>query len=218
MRQLLVLFFFLLSTLGFAQADSTWTDEKYLEDQLFLNLNYITLLETPKEISQSGFSFGLGGGFIKDLPVNKRRNVGIGIGLGYSFNNYYFDLRLESDNPEIPTEKINNKIILHNLEVPIELRFRGSTPTKYNFWRVYPGFKISYKFADNLQLGRNDLIDVNDVVSVNEWLYAFTLSAGYNKWNLYTYFGLNELFENNLPDQPQSPVKDFRIGLIFYVF
>jgi len=58
--------FFLLFT-GFIQAqkDSTFVDNKYLEDQLYVNLTYIHMLNLPDRISQSGFSFGLGGGLSK---------------------------------------------------------------------------------------------------------------------------------------------------------
>ena len=87
MRKIAIIFLFFSSIL-FAQNDSTFVDNKYLEDQLYVNLTYIRLLNTPDQISQNGFSFGLGLGVIKDLPLNKRRNLGLGIGLAYEFNTY----------------------------------------------------------------------------------------------------------------------------------
>lgn len=208
---------FLFSGFLQAQNDSTFVDDKYLEDQLYFNLTYIHLLELPDRVTQSGFSFGLAGGFIKDLPINKERNFGLGAGLGYGLNNYYFNLEL--DDPEGDEVKLkNNKIILHTIEIPLELRFRGSTPTKYRFWRFYPGFKISYKFAQNTSFSRSIDFDVSDIIEVNEWVYGLTFSVGYNKWNLHLYYGLNDLFNETIDNDYAINIRDLRVGLIFYIF
>lgn len=211
--------FLLLLFSGFLQAqnDSTFVDDKYLEDQLYFNLTYIQMLELPDRISQSGFSFGLGGGFIKDLPLNRKRNFGLGAGIGYGFNNYYFNF--EIDNPDGDEVKLkNNKIILHTVEFPIEFRFRGSTAKKYKFWRFYPGVKIAYKFAQNTSFSKSIDFDVSDIIEVTDWSYGLTFSAGYNKWNLHFYYGLNELFTEAEGYNNAINISDFRIGLIFYIF
>jgi len=212
--------FFLLFT-GFIQAqkDSTFVDNKYLEDQLYFNLTYIHMLNLPDKISQSGFSFGLGGGFIKDFPLSKKRNIGLGAGLGYGLNNYYFNVQLDAAEPSANEETLkNNKIILHTVELPIELRFRNSTALKYKFWRFYPGFKIAYVFANNTSFSRSADFDVSDIININDFIYGLTFSAGYNKWNLHLYYGLNDLFNETNANDYQISISDFRIGLIFYIF
>ncbi len=212
--------FFLLFT-GFIQAqkDSTFVDNKYLEDQLYFNLTYIHMLNLPDKISQSGFSFGLGGGFIKDFPLSKKRNIGLGAGLGYGLNNYYFNVQLDAAEPSATEETLkNNKIILHTVELPIELRFRNSTALKYKFWRFYPGFKIAYVFANNTSFSRSADFDVSDIININDFIYGLTFSAGYNKWNLHLYYGLNDLFNETNANDYQISISDFRIGLIFYIF
>ena len=221
-----LLLFFAIAARG--QQEINFVDEKYLEDQLYIDLTYISLVNTPNFIDQSGFSFGFGGGFIKDLPFNKRRNFGLAVGLGYGFNNYYFDyLPLQVDPlddpvPDPPIEEdlspINNKIMLHTVELPIELRFRTSTPTKYRFWRFYPGFKVSYVFLERLRLGERGDINVEDFIEANDFLYGLTFSGGYNKWNLMLYYGLNELFKDSGPSPVEYDIHDFRVGLIFYMF
>ena len=217
MRKLIFLIL-LFSTLARAQSDSVFVDEKYREDQIYLNLTYISLLDTPPAISQSGFSFGLGGGFIRDFPLNGRRNVALGAGLGYGFNNYYFNLRYSQDTPE-GTESVvlNNKFMLHMLEVPLELRFRTSTATRYKFWRFYPGFKISYVFGENLSLEKGLGFDGGQLVEYNELLYGITFSAGFNKWNIHLYYGLNDLMTNTAGNEDFG-IRDLRVGLVFYVF
>lgn len=212
--------FFLLFT-GFIQAqkDSTFVDNKYLEDQLYFNLTYIHMLNLPDKISQSGFSFGLGGGFIKDFPLSEKRNIGLGAGLGYGLNNYYFNVQLDAAEPSATEETLkNNKIILHTVELPIELRFRNSTALKYKFWRFYPGFKIAYVFANNTSFSRSADFDVSDIININDFIYGLTFSAGYNKWNLHLYYGLNDLFNESNANDYQINISDFRIGLIFYIF
>jgi hypothetical protein len=208
----------LISSCVKAQSDSTFVDDKYLEDQIYLNLTYISLLNTPPPISQSGFSFGLGGGFIKDLPVNARRNVAFGVGLGYGFNNYYFNVRFENEDPNEDRTTLNSKIMLHVVELPLEFRLRTSTSTRYKFWRFYPGFKISYAFAENLTLGKDADFEVEGVAQYNDFLYGLTFSAGYNKWNIHLYYGLNDLITNAEGNDYEFAITDFRIGLVFYVF
>jgi len=218
MRKIAVLFLFFS---GFVQAqiDSTFVDDKYLEDQIYFNLTYIQMLNLPDRISQSGFSFGLAGGFIKDFPLNKKRNIGLGAGLGYGLNNYYFNVELDIATPDDESVSTkNNKVILHTVELPLELRFRGSTSSKYKFWRFYPGLKIAYAFAKNTDFGKSVDFDVRDIIEVNEFLYGLTFSAGYNKWNLHLYYGLNDLFTETKNNDYGININDLRIGLIFYMF
>ena len=217
MRKIAVLFF-LFSGFLQAQNDSTFVDDKYLEDQIYFNLTYIQMLNLPDRISQSGFSFGLGGGFIKDFPINERRNIGLGAGLGYGLNNYFFNVKLDEAVPNDDSDVVNNKIILHTVELPIELRFRGSTASKYKFWRFYPGVKIAYTFAKNTSFGKSADFNVKDFIEVNELLYGLTFSAGYNKWNLHLYYGLNDLFNETQNNDFDINISDLRVGLIFYIF
>ena len=75
----IAIFFLFISSLVLAQNDSIIVDDKYLEDQFYANFTYIGLLNTPPQISKTGFSYGIGLGFIKDLPVNESRNFGFGV-------------------------------------------------------------------------------------------------------------------------------------------
>ena len=213
MRKIVVIFLLFPFFLQ-AQNDSTFVDNKYFEDQIYFNLTYIRLLNTPEEISQNGFSFGLGLGVIKDLPVNKRRNIGFGIGLGYGFNTYYFSVNEKSDlPPELLEQYRNNKVVVNNIEIPVEFRIRTSTSEKYKFWRVYTGVKFAYAFASWSTLNKIE----NKIMQISEFQYGLTLSAGYNKWNLHVYYGLNELFNETEINPFKINIHDLRLGLIFYI-
>jgi hypothetical protein len=174
-------------------------------------------MNTPEQISQNGFSFGFGLGIIKDLPINKRRNIGFGIGLAYEFNTYYFSIDdHENLPPEINDRLKNNKITLNYIEIPVEFRIRTSKSQKYNFWRVYPGIKFSYAFATYSSL-KNSIPLNYEILEINKFQYGITLSTGYNKWNLQVYYGLNELFSETIENTFDINIHDFRIGLIFYI-
>ena len=212
-----IVFLFLFTGILHAQNDSTFVDTKYLEDQLYVNVTYIQLLNLPEPISQNGFSFGFGFGFIKDLPINRKRNIAFGVGLGYGFNNYFFDVKEFPANPDGSNELKSNKVGMHNVEVPIELRFRTSTPKKYKFWRIYPGFKFSYAFITNSNLKAKGDFDIGELIELNRFQYGPTISAGYNKWNFHLYYGLDELITNTKNTPYNITIHDIRLGLIFYI-
>jgi len=217
--QKIALFFFLFSSFVYAQSDSTFVDHKYLEDQLYVNITYIKLVELPDPISQTGFSYGVGLGFIKDLPINKKRNIGLGLGLGYGANIYYFNVKEADVSPteNNSTELKSNKITMHTVEMPIEFRLRTSTAQKYKFWRLYTGFKMAYVFATNSSLKQREGFDVKDVIEINKFNYGVTLSSGFNKWNFHIYYGLNGIFSQSKGNSYPISIHDLRMGLIFYI-
>ena len=80
------LFFFLSCGLLSAQSNvtkstDTINENRYLEDQIYIGLSYILMNKLPDSISSNGFSNSLAMGFIKDIPLNERRNVALGLGL-----------------------------------------------------------------------------------------------------------------------------------------
>jgi len=218
MRKIAVIFL-LFSFFIHAQNDSTFVDHKYLEDQLYVNVTYIKLLELPNPISQTGFSYGVGLGFIKDLPINKKRNIAFGLGLGYGANVYYFNVKEADLSPTESNSNIlkSNKISMHTIELPLEFRLRTSTAEKYKFWRLYPGFKMAYVFATNSSLKQRENFNVEDIIEINKFNYGITLSTGFNKWNLHVYYGLNDLFSQSKNNSYPINIQDLRIGLIFYI-
>lgn len=218
MRKSAILFLFFSYFLQ-AQNVSTVNDTKYLEDQFYADFTYIGLINTPPQISKTGFSYGIGFGFIKDLPVNEQRNIGFGIGAGYNYCTYYFNVTEDPVSPSDinSTELKSNRVSMHNVEFPIEFRYRTSTVEKYKFWRIYPGFKFSYVFSLNTNFKQSEDFFVEEVVEVNKLLYGLTLSTGYNKWNLHVYYGLNNLFTNAKNNSYDINIQEIRLGLIFYI-
>lgn len=201
-------------------------DSKYLEDQFYVGLTYNALLELPREVSQRSLSYGLQGGFIKDIPLNSKRTFAIGIGAGYALNSYYSNLRATASNgiatydltDEIEDFK-RSKIETHSIEFPIEFRWRNSNPIDFKFWRIYPGIRFGYAFSTRSKF----VTDKEKVSFSNDDLRAFQYGAminlGYNTFNLHVYYGLNSLFEDNVSivDGSSLSMKPLRLGLIFYI-
>lgn len=223
-RSLLLLIAIFLSLNFYSQTDTTFVDSKYFEDQFYFGFSYNALLEQPTDFIQNGISGGIGVGYIRDIPINKRRNLGFGVGLGYAYNAYIQNMKIEEISGEtlysiVPTGNYkNNRFASHALEVPIELRWRTSTATKYNFWRIYTGIKFSYAFIANSKFSDN--VETVYVKSINEYeklQYGLTFSIGYSSLNASIYYGLNGLFKDAYIESESIDLKQLNIGLIFYI-
>ena len=182
-------------------------DSLYKEDQFYLGLTYNLLGNKPNGIKQSGFSSGFHIGAIKDMPINKKRNVAIGIGLGYSGSSYNQNMLISKDEfddfiydnlTDLDIDYARNKFSTHMIEIPIEFRWRTSTPSEYRFWRIYTGFKLGYVFAKTSK-HKGDLgtLTFKDNDDFNDFQYGLTCSLGYNTWNLFFYYSLNPIFSSD---------------------
>ena len=77
--------------------NNTEIDKLYKEDQFYIGITYLLLNDLHKDMSQHGFSTGLSFGYIKDIPLNKDRNFGLGIGIGLSSNSLNQNLKIYCD-------------------------------------------------------------------------------------------------------------------------
>ena len=194
----------------------------YLEDQIYLSLTYNNLRNKPSSISQNGFSSGISVGFIKDIPLNQENNFGFGLGLGYGYNVYIQNLKISKENKVALFEAVSdykfNWLRLHSIEIPFEIRWRNSTLDKYKFWRVYTGIKASYNITSKSKYNNLDEVSkTKNISEINKFQYGLTLSAGYSTWNLYIYYGLNPIFKDVLFEDNTLNIKDFKVGLQFYI-
>ena len=229
-RNLISLMTFLLLGLGISaqKVDSLElhkVDSNYLEDQFYVGLGYNALRDKPDLFSQRNLSFNLQLGFIKDIPLNAARNVGLGIGMGYAVNSYYSNMIATQGGSGTTyalveeSEFRRSKLETHSLEFPLELRWRTSNATDYRFWRIYGGAKLGYVFS-----GRSRLVLEGDRQGfsngdIDPLQYGLILNVGYHTWNLHFYYGLNPLLEEGaqLDSGESLDLKVLRIGVIFYI-
>ena len=206
-------------------SDNVEVDKLYKEDQFYLSITYLLLNDLHKDMSQHGFSTGLSIGYIKDIPLNEERNFGLGIGLGLSSNSLNHNLKITKSQGGISYEFLDadeftkNKISTQILEVPLEIRWRTSTPETYKFWRIYAGIKFGYLIASNAKFkGGGESLNYSNMDVLEKLNYGLSLSAGYNTWNLNLYYGLNSILDNTpIINNEGIKAKTIKIGLIFYL-
>ena len=209
----------------FAQSNTTTAlDSLYREDQIYIGVTYNALINLPNGVSQNSFSTGLHLGVIRDFPINKRRNVSIGLGLGYSINLFNQNIKINATTPTTYTilegiDYSKNNFSQHLFEAPLEFRWRTSNAETYKFWRIYTGVKLGYIIASKSVyedgLGRETH---RNLEGLNPWQYGLTMSIGYNTWNGYVYYGLNPIFDSISSTNLQSiDMTALKIGLIFYI-
>lgn len=216
------------TTLIFSQQDSLKVidslviDKKYLEDQLYLTVSYNVLSSQPTGVNDSGFSYGISLGFIKDVPLNEKRNLGLGFGLGYGFDSFNQGLRVTENNNQLTFEVDNtltsNKLVTHSIEFPIEIRWRNSTANRYTFWRVYTGVKFTYNFANKFEyVSNSNVFTASNIANFNKWQAGFIFSAGYDAFNLHFYYGLSPILNDSFFGAEKIDTRIMKFGLTFYI-
>lgn len=227
MKYILIAFATLISiqTLNAQQTNDNRTlDSLYREDQIYFGVTYNILGNKLQEVSQNGFSGGFHLGIIRDIPLNKKRNVALGIGLGLSTNSFNQNLKISKPANEFNFEVLSsgdfdkNRFDLYLVELPFEFRWRTSTAALYKFWRIYTGFKLGYVFSSRTKFaGTNESYKININDTINRLQYGLTFSAGYDSWNLHLYYSLNTIFKNQKLSDESIDLHVIKVGLIFYL-
>ncbi len=230
MRKVLVFFIVLMATPVFSQEipnevpNFEAVDSLYREDQFYFSLAGEILLNKQEGLKQNKISTGFTFGFLRDMPINKNRTWSIAAGLGYGIYNLNQNLlvsKIDGDvsytiNDTIAFDK--NKLILNYIELPIELRWRTSTPESHKFWRIYTGFKFSYLVFDRQKYKDADKdYSVSNNADLNKLRYGAYVALGYNTWNFNVYYGLNPIFKSGTVNGEAIDFKVLNIGLMFYI-
>lgn len=209
-----------------AEVNEVDSDSLYREDQFYVGVTYDVLSNAPAQIAQTGFSSGFHLGFIRDIPLNERRNVALGLGLGLSSHSINHNLQISQDDSGNYSYSIasdgsftKNKFAMQIIEIPIEFRWRSSTPEIYKFWRVYAGFKLGYLLSNSYRY-RGDPKDykLKQIEDFNDFEYGLTLSVGYDKFNIHINYVLNNIFTDrvSLNGEPVD-MRMIKIGLMLYI-
>lgn len=206
----------------YSQKDSLNLGDRYSDDQIYLSISYSQLNDQPSTITKSNFSYSLSGGFMKDIILNKTGTISLAAGIGYGYNFFNHELKVDEvgDNTLFANDNSisENVFKAHNLEFPLELRWRTSTAKRYNFWRVYTGIKFLYNINNKfeyLDLNSNQF-KYSNVSAYNKLQYGLTLSAGYDEFNVNLFYGLPPIFNNGVINGENVDTKILKFGLIFY--
>ena len=201
-------------------------DSLYREDQFYLNISYNALQKRTDGITQNKLSPGIAFGFLRDMPINKKRTIAVAAGLGYSIALYNQNLGIRDSGGTNAYQVLNsnitfskNKLSLYFVDLPVEFRWRNSTPESHIFWRVYTGVKLSYLLYDQYksEASIGDFKQSNNK-DLNQFQYGVYVAAGWNTWNFYFYYGLNPIFKSSAKIDGQSiDMNTTNFGLMFYI-
>ncbi|WP_374957286.1 outer membrane beta-barrel protein [Gilvibacter sp.] len=209
-----------------AVKDSVPVDEKYREDQFYFGLTYNLLTDTPANVKIRGFSGGARFGFVRDMPINAQRTLAIGLGAGLGFNRYGNTLSIAEDaNDQLVLQVLDeetnfesNRFSVYHVEVPLELRWRSSTPTEFKFYRVHTGVIFSYAYwnrATFVQDGTRFTFD--NLAQFNPFQAEAFLLLGYNTINFYAAYNFTAFFDSEakLAEEPVN-FRPLKLGILFY--
>jgi hypothetical protein len=225
MKAIFIIAFYFVGFFGFSQEEfkPIASDSLYRENQFYVSLNYNLGQHKPTDYSQNSFSTGLSFGFLRDMPITENRHWAIAAGLGYAYNNIKHNLAIKTFNNEsayfIDNDYNKNKLSLHYVELPLEIRWRNSTIESHKFWRIYTGFKASYLFASKSVFASNtENFSIKNNKDLNKFQYGPYMSFGYNTFNFYAFYALNPLFENSNTSNGENIELNFiNIGFMFYI-
>jgi hypothetical protein len=114
---------------------------------------------------------------------------------------------------------VNNQWNSVEVEIPLEFRWRSSTPINYQFWRVYAGV-VGYYSVSAKQRTMLALSESITSLSVQKFRLALRLNIGNNTWNLTYSHPIDSFFDFDKSTQNKSlsQLKTAKLGIVFYIF
>lgn len=198
-------------------------DSLYREDQFYFGITYNQFNKIPAGFSQNGISTGVDFGFLRDMPINKKRTCAFAIGLGLSYNKWHNNLKIFKDLGVTNYEVVDKNSFSRSkteqvfLDIPIEFRWRNSTPESHKFWRIYTGFKFRCLIFDKSVFVINETIKITKNSDFNQIQYGPYIAFGFNTWNLTAYYGLKPVYKSAKTATETLEMKTLNIGLMFYI-
>jgi hypothetical protein len=213
-----------------AQDKLTWLKENqpdslYREDQFYVGFSFNFLTELPSQVDQSGFSGGLFFGFIRDMPINKRRNLSLGLGLGFNLNTFGQTLQIRREAGDDRFEPIDpdvnydsNRFTTNLIEVPFEFRWRSSDIDKLSFWRIYLGVNFGYVLTSkSVFKSPDESYSFRSIDAINDFRTSAKLTFGYGAVNFFADFSLIPVFEGQVSSTGEEvSIRPIKVGLVFF--
>ena len=181
----------------------------------------------PSGVSARGLSGGIQFGYLRDMPINNRRNVAIAIGAGLALDQFGQTLFIGEDTNENTIFRVldndidfdQNRFSMATVEIPIQFRWRTSTASSYKFWRIYGGVRVGYTYwyKSTFKQSGND-VGQSDIPEFDNLRLSATLSFGYNTFNFFASYSINPFFKDAFTVEGEKvDFKTVKLGLIFYI-
>jgi Outer membrane protein beta-barrel domain len=151
------------------QSDSTKTGKKKVtyaslnlanraNDHFMIEFSYDNWVGKTDSMNTSGFSRGFAMYFMYDLPFKSDPHFSVGAGIGINASNIFFDktevLVADPGNQTLAFPNTANtdhfkkyKLVITNLEVPLELRYAFNPENTNKSWKIALGFKAGFMLS-----------------------------------------------------------------------
>lgn len=200
-------------------------DLSFREDQFYIGISIFNRLQnTPVGFVQNGFPVGVSLGFLRDMPINKKRTLAFAAGFGFAYNKFYQNIRVFDVGGITNVQIVDNDSFSLNkmeqiyIEFPIEFRWRNATPTNHKFYRIYSGFKWQFMIFDKTKFVSESATNVVFSNSTfNKLQFGPTFSIGHNTWNASVFYGLNGMFKKTNDLVQVEGLNTLNMGLMFYI-
>ncbi|MGV6829041.1 MAG: porin family protein [Flavobacteriales bacterium] len=215
-------------SLGQESTNKQHEDLKYREDQFYIGINYNIITAVPKGVKLHGVSGGVQIGYLRDMPFNTKRTLAIAIGAGLTLDQYGQNLKIDKNASGVTTFTVldsdidfnSNKFSIGTVEVPLEIRWRNSSPSNYKFLRIHTGLRVGYSFWHKSNFKTSSYsISQKNIAEFEKIRLGATLSVGYSTFNAFAYYSILPFFNDSAITNLGQRV-DFstlKVGLIFYV-
>lgn len=202
-------------------------DQRYREDQFYVGVSYNLVSDVPSGVNVRSLSGGIQFGFLRDMPINKKRSLAIAIGAGLALDQIGNTLFIGEELNEKTTFTVlnsdvdfdTNRFSMATIEAPIEFRWRNSNPTTYKFWRIYGGVKFGYVYwyRSYFKQPGNTVAQTN-ISEFDRFRVTGTLAFGRNTVSLFANYSINPFFKDAFTTEGQRvDFRTLRLGMIFYI-
>lgn len=164
-----------------------------------------------QSIRTKGFSFGFNINYYYDVAFTRKQNFSLAVGIGYNLFNMHnqgkytiFDdtlngtryTKLEHLSTQELLETKTNRIMMHTIDVPLELRLRfGKGENKF---KIYPGIKFGYNFGlAYTRKTETQKTVISNFPDINNFRIAPTLRIGFKDFFLFGSIDLISVFKDN---------------------
>ena len=216
MKKLLKIIFLL----SFFCVSAQQNDLDFREDQFFFSFSYPFFSNNPSDLIQNKFSYSYSLGFVRDFPINIKRTIALGIGLGFEKSVVYNNYKIYEDENEFVSTIIiddynQNFLSLSSIKIPFEFRWRSADEINHSFWRIYSGIGLKIPTKIKAMYSANGTEEIS-FLPKNSPVFDFNIAVGYNTWNIYFSTDLKS-FTNEFNKNSNYDIKFTKIGLVFYV-
>lgn len=222
-----ILFFISCASVAQDTITKPSVDSLYREDQFYIGVTYNIPANLPSGAKVRGLAGGVHFGFLRDMPINKRRNLAIAVGAGLALDQFGQNLFIgETPNDETIFRVLDNDVDFTRnrfnmaiIEAPVEFRWRTSTASSYKFWRVYAGFRVGYAYwyKATFKQEQNNVIQTK-IPEFDPLRFSATLSFGYNTFNFFAAYSINPFFKDaETVDGEKVDFRTLKVGLMFYI-